>query len=723
MITYNKEKRVFHLRTPHASYVMKIDDFGVLETHYFGKSIGDDDLWYLMRRVGKGGQVCMPEAGNRGDDFCQIPLEISSYGQGEYRVPSVAVCYENGSRVTDFRFKEYKIGAAKPDGGMPRCRDGETLKITLEDKAEKICAHLYYTVYDDVDAIVRSVVFENRSGKNVILDRAYSFNLDVKNFGYDMISLTGAHCRERQITRQKLLHGVYNVNSMRGASSHHQNPFIAVCDGFATEKVGNVIGVNLVYSGSFELNCELDDNANVRINGGICSYDFSWKLGAGETFVTPEAAIVFSSEGLGGMSRAFHDLYRAHLIPARFVSKPRPIVINNWEATYFDFDEKKLCSMIETVKGTGIDTFVLDDGWFGRRDNDTTSLGDWFVDKNKLPRGLKPVADCCRRNGMKFGLWFEPEMISRESELFKAHPDWIIAVPDHIACEGRSQYVLDMTRKDVRDYLKKVIVDTVKEVGIDYIKWDFNRSVTECYSSKLPADRQKEFTHRFCLGFYDLLRCFEREIPDVIIEGCAGGGGRFDAGALAYEPQIWTSDNTDADDRTKIQYGTSLCYPLSTMDCHVAVCPNHQVGRTTPFKTRCDVAYFGATGYELDPRKLTDEEMRQVKERNAAYRRDESLIQTGDLYRLLSPFEGNSFAQIVVAKDKSRAVAIVEFSRANVAGPYEDIVKLDGLDPNAEYLIEETGETRFGSTLMNAGISVPRAFGDFRSYIYHFTKK
>lgn len=722
MITVNEEKRIFHLRTPHASYVIGVNDLGVPEMQYFGAAVGDDDLTYLMRRTGRGGQADMPDAKTRNDDFCQTPLEISSHGQGDYRVPSLAVRYENGGRVTDLRYAGYELNVVKPDGGLPHCRDGETLCITLEDKAEKIKAHLYYALYDGIDAITRSVEIENSSDKIVFLDRAYSFNLDVENFGYDLVTLSGAWGAERNVTRQKLLQGVYTATSIRGASSHHQNPFMAICDGFATEKVGNVIGVNLIYSGSFELNCELDDNGNVRVNGGICSYDFSWKLDAGEKFVTPETAIAFSRDGIGGMSRAFHDLYRNHLIPKRFAFSPRPIVINNWEATYFDFDEQKLCSMIESVKGTGIDTFVLDDGWFGRRDDDTTSLGDWFVDKKKLPRGLKPLADCCRRNGMKFGLWFEPEMISRKSELFRAHPDWAIQVPRHEICEGRNQYVLDTTREDVRDYIKKTVVDLVRETGIGYIKWDFNRSVTEFYSLKLPADRQKEFAHRFCLGFYDILRFFEREIPDVIIEGCASGGGRFDAGALAYEPQIWTSDNSDAHSRTRIQYGTSLCYPLSGMDCHVSVCPNHQTGRVTPFKTRCDVAYFGATGYELDPRKLTEEEMRQVAERNAAYRRDENLIQKGDLYRLKSPFDGNSFAEIVVAKDKSRAVAIVEFGLCNEVGPFEDIIRLDGLDENAKYLIEETGETYFGSTLVNAGLSVPRTFGDFISFVYHFTR-
>lgn len=725
MMRIDENKRIFRLDTENASYIMKVSELGVLETLYFGEKIGDDDLVYLVRKVGRGGQVNMPDAKTRSDDFSQCPSEISSYGQGEYRVPSVAISFPDGSRISDFRYVGYEVGAKKPDGGMPVCRDGDTLKITLADDVKKVKAHLYYTLYDGIDAITRFVEIENASDEAIFLDRAYSFNLDVVNFGYDIVTLPGTWTGERSVARQKIGRGVYTVSSMRGASSHQQNPFMAICDGFATEKVGNVIGVNLIYSGSFELNCELDENGRVRLNGGICSYDFAWKLCAGETFVTPEVAIAFSSNGLGGMSRAFHDLYREHLISARFAFSPRPIVINNWEATYFDFDEKTLCAMIESVKDTGIDTFVLDDGWFGRRGyDDTTSMGDWlFTDERKLPNGLKPIADCCHRNGMKFGLWFEPEMISVDSDLYRAHPDWAIRSEGRPICEGRGECVLDITREEVRNYVKTAITTIVREVGVEYIKWDFNRSVAECVSASLPSDRQKEFMHRYCLGFYDILKFFEREIPNVIIEGCASGGGRFDAGVLAYQPQIWTSDNSDAHSRTRIQYGTSLCYPLSSMDCHVSACPNHQTGRITPFKTRCDVAYFGATGYELDPRKLTEEEMTAINERNAAYRRDEGLIQTGDLYRLLSPFDGNSFAQIVVAKDKSRALAIVEFGMANIAGPVEDIVKLDGLDPDARYIIEETDETYFGSTLMKGGLLVPRTRGDFVSFVYHLTRK
>ena len=486
-----------------------------------------------------------------------------------------------------------------------------------------------------------------------------------------------------------------------------------------TENEGVAYGFNLVYSGSHEFISELSPYKRVRITAGISSFDFAWVLEPGESFVTADAVLVFSNEGLGKMSRTFHDLYREHLIEKKFVKSPRPIVINNWEATYFDFTVEKLCSMIEKVKGTGIDTFVLDDGWFGTRNNDCQGLGDWFINETKLPNGLKPIADCCHRNGLKFGLWFEPEMVNPDSNLFRNHPDWAIMEQGRPYCTGRTQCVLDMGREDVRNYLKERLTTIIAENDVEYVKWDMNRPLTENFSSNLPAKRQKEVHHRFTLGYYDVISHLRKTFPDLIIEGCAGGGARFDAGALAYTPQIWTSDNSDAYNRTLIQYGTSMCYPLSSMSCHVTVSPNHQTGRITSLKSRCDIAYLGATGYELDPTKFSNEEIKTIKARNKAYRKDENLIQTGDLYRLCSPFTSDTFAEIVVSKDRKRAIMVAMQIHSN-PNPTPTLIKVHGLDENKTYLIEETGEIATGGALKYGGIRIPRIFSDYATELYHF---
>ncbi len=721
-IFVNDEEKLFFLETDKTSYAMGVNRLGVLETLYFGQKVGRENLRYANRRNGRGYAASMPDSINRGEDANQFRAECSTSHYGDYRVPTVMATFSDGSRVVDLRYESYEINANRPDGGMPVVSGGETLKITLVDQKSQLKVNLYYTIYQDLSAVVRSLEIVNDGQETVMLDRAFSFCLDFPNYEYKYLSLNGAHQNERQIATNTVIPGVYSVESHRGTSSPQHNPFLAVLSKDATETEGEVFGFNLVYSGSFQIDLELDECNSVRVAGGINSFDFCWELRSGDSFVTPECVICYSNAGIGEMSRTFHDLYRDHLINPNFAKKPRPIVINNWEGTYFDFNEEKLCAMIESVKGTGIDTFVLDDGWFGHRDNDLSSLGDWFIYEKKLPNGLKPVADCCHRNGMKFGLWFEPEMVNRDSVLFETHPEWTIQSPGRPICRGRDQYVLDITREDVRAYIKKVMTDIIRENEVEYVKWDMNRSVTECWSQTLPPHRQKEFMHRYCLGYYDILRYFKNEFPDLIIEGCASGGGRFDAGALAFTPQIWTSDNSDAYHRTKIQYGTSLCYPLSAMSCHVSVSPNHQTGRITSFKSRCQIAYFGATGYEFDPTKLTAEEMEQIVKRNEEYRRDEELILTGDLYRINSPFNSNFFTQIVVSKDKRKAIAVNMQTLADANGPFYT-ARLQGLDADATYKIVESGETYKGSTLMGVGINLPFwEFKDFATCVWHFEK-
>ena len=484
-----------------------------------------------------------------------------------------------------------------------------------------------------------------------------------------------------------------------------------------TETQGECYGFNLIYSGSFAITAEVSSNKSVRVQGGINDYLFSWRLNGGEEFVTPQVALCYSSNGLGGMSRAYHDFFREYIINPNRVKMRRPIVVNNWEATYFDFDNEKLFAIIDEAAKLGIDTFVLDDGWFGKRNDDKCSLGDWFVNDKKLKGGLKAVIERCKKDGLKFGLWIEPEMISEDSDLYRAHPDWAIKKDGIEPVRGRNQLILDLTRKEVVDYIFEVISKILKENEITYIKWDFNRTLTEFYSVSLPADRQGEFAHRYTLGFYDLAERLTSSFPEVLFEGCAGGGGRFDGGALYYFPQIWTSDDTDGLERTKIQWGTSFCYPVSSMSCHVSACPNHQTQRTTPFETRGAIASLGATGYELDLTKLTEAEKEQVKAQIASYKQVGDLILNGDLYRLSNQFDTNYFCEMIVSKDKTKAYVVGERFRGDPCD-HDRILKLNGLDENKTYLIKELNVTASGKALMNAGVTYPR-LPDCGSWVWH----
>jgi alpha-galactosidase len=547
----------------------------------------------------------------------------------------------------------------------------------------------------------------------VSVTRALSASVDLAESKFDMISLYGGHCWERQVCREPLRHGTQSVGSRRGTSSHHHNPFIALAAPHTTEFTGEVYGAALIYSGNFIASADVNYQDSVRMQIGIHPADFRWKLEAGETFTTPEAVLTYTDKGLNAMSQNFHNAVKYHLGHTKFRNKARPIVINNWEATYFNFNEEKLLSIIDSCKGLGIDTFVLDDGWFGKRDDDHTSLGDWFVDKNKLPNGLTPLIEKCESQGMTFGLWFEPEMISEVSELYKAHPDWCMRLPERPYCRGRNQLILDLSRDDVEQYLEKVVGDILANNRISYVKWDANRTMTEFCSPYLPTERQQETAHRYMLGVYELARYLTETFPNVFFEGCAGGGGRFDPAMLYYFPQIWTSDNSDAACRAYIQYGTSMCYPLSAMSGHISICPNHQVGRVTPMQSRMDMASFCATGYELNLHALTEEDFLKISSHITFYNGIQDLILRGDLYRLLSPFEGNYFSQMVVSKDKMRAVFIIMkmFAKCNDVYPF---VKLKGLDKHKYYSIEGMGTFK-GDVLMNVGLRFPKNMKDFET--------
>lgn len=720
-VNYNNETKTFTLTGKNLCYAFWINDLGYPEHLYFGAPIGSDDLLFT-RTFGATSMAATPPGIDNVPSYNAYPSELSFFGTGDYREPAVQVVNPSGDRLCELLFDSYEVVSLKPKiSGMPSLDGRETLIIHLKDRINRFAADLYYTVYDDCSVIARRAVYKNLGASEIRLERAYSFSLALPDRSYEMLSLYGVWAKERHIDRIPLHHGVVSIDSKRTTSSATLNPFMALLRPDTSESHGEAIGVNLVYSSSYVLKAEVNPDGTTQLTGGINDFDFNWKLAPGEEFETPEAVIAYSDEGIGGMSRAFHDAYREHLINKRFVKSPRPLLINNWEATYFNFDVPKLCAIADAVNGLGIDTLVLDDGWFGKRDNDTSGLGDWVVNTEKLHGGLKAIIDHVHSLGMKFGLWFEPEMVSEDSDLFRAHPDWAIGVPDRKRCYSRHQFVLDLTRKDVRDHIVKAVSDIIENNEIDYVKWDYNRNVTESWSYCLEAERQMEFAHRYALGFYDICERIVNGHPDVFFEGCSGGGARFDPAVLYYFPQIWTSDDSDAEERTKIQYGTSVVYPLSSMSCHVSVCPNHQTNHTTPFETRAIIAHLGATGYELDSTRFTEEEKAAVKRQTEAYKKSEDLVLTGDLYRIDSPFETEFFTEAIVAKDKSKAELIC-YRRFSSINNEIKRVKMAGLDPQATYRLEEKGIVAKGSTFMNVGFAPDFPRHDFYALKYHFTE-
>lgn len=715
-IFYDSKNRSFYLESKALSYLFKIDEFGCLQHLYYGKRIAREDITYSVHKVARGHSAYLAEMGPE-NTYEVLSAECPLYGRGDFRESMLAFDF-GGIRVGDFRYKSHEILPQKPRlAGMPSVDGGQTLAVALEDSVHHVEIRLYYTVFEDLPVILRHTEITNRSSKEIILDRTYSFAVDLPDANWELLSLHGAHLRERHVQKTKLHHGVVSIDSKYGVSSAQLNPFMALVRPYTNETAGEAYGFSLVYSGNFVFKAQVGQNDITRILGGIQDYDFSWTLEPGETFTTPESVLIYSPNGLGEMSRAYHDLYRQHLINPRYVSSPRPIVLNSWEAVYMDFDTEKLCQMIRAIRGTGIDTFVLDDGWFGDRSDDHRSLGDWYANPQKLPNGLKPVIDCAHENGLKFGIWFEPEMANGDSCLCRAHPDWIIHAPGLEPCQGRFQYVLDLTRQDVRDYIVNSVSGILSAYEIDYVKWDMNRSLTENFSAHLGS-RGKEFAHRYVLGLYEILERIVHGFPQILFEGCASGGARFDPAMLAYFPQIWTSDNTDALERCFIQYGTSLCYPVSTMSCHVSVSPNHQNGRVVDFASRTALATLGATGYELDPEKLTAEDAAQIRKDTENYRLLEPLILNGDLYRLNDPAQGNLFAEQLVSKDKKIAL-IVAMRPLCVANGTAVRIYPQGLTAETLYEVRELKLTRRGSTLMHAGLLLDFGKGDFKTKMLH----
>ena len=733
-IFYNEKDKAFKLRANNTDYMMKVCEEGYLAHVYYGNKVPDEDLTYLLR-LDESPFTPATNDRDRASFMDTLPFEYPCFGVGDYRESAFKIMDASGMSTCDLRYVSHKMYEGKPKlEGLPATFATEesgcsTLEITMYDKYADIEVVLIYTAFDKLDVITRSAVITNKSEKPFKITRALSACVDFDTDKMDMITLKGSWARERAVERCRLHHGKQLVDSCRGESSHQNNPFVALCDNNADEDKGEVFGFNFVYSGNFYAQAEVTQHKKTRFLMGINPLDFEWLLEKGESFTCPEVVMVHSDEGIGKMSRTFHDLYRNNLIRGEYKDKRRPILINNWEATYFNFDTDKLIDIAKEASKLGIEMLVMDDGWFGHRDSDNSSLGDWFVYEKKLKGGLKYLVDEVNKLGMKFGIWFEPEMISPDSELYKAHPDWAIQIKGRPLTLCREQYVLDYSRKEVRDYVYGMMKKILDSANIEYIKWDMNRQLTEVGSATLPAERQRELWHRYVLGVYDLMDRLTTDYPHILLENCSGGGARFDPGMLYYSPQIWCSDDTDAIERLKIQHGTSMCYPCSAMGAHVSDCPNHTVGRNTPFKTRGHVAMVGTFGYELDVTRIPQEDRDAIPAQIEEFNKFNKLVRTGDHYRIGNMFENNTWdAWEFVAKDKSEA--LFEFVQV-LARPNERSrrIKLKGLEPEAYYYEESEPDKKIsGAALMNAGINIAKMwngdglYGDFCSKILHFIK-
>lgn len=695
-IIYNEKTREFHLYNQEISYIIKILDNDQPGQLYYGKRLTHrEDFGHLFEYAMRDMSPYAFE-GNSTFSLENIKQEYPTFGCGDMRFPAYEIERENGSHVVEFVYKEHKIYNGKPKlEGLPATYvesddEAQTLELVLEDTSINTRIVLLYTIYEAFPVIARSVRFECDSDEKITLLSAMSACVDLPDKDYEMIDLAGVWARERHVRRHKLDYGIQSIYSMRGCSSYQFNPFLALARENADEFQGQVYGFSLVYSGNFLAQTEVDNYDTARVLMGIHPNGFKWTLGKGESFQTPEMVMVYSEAGLNGMSQTFHKLYRTRLARGTWRDKVRPILINSWEAFYFDFDAPKLLGLADAAADLGMELFVLDDGWFGKRDDSTSSLGDWYPNEEKLKGTLKELAEKINAKGLKFGLWIEPEMTNKDSDLYRAHPDWLLAEQGKRICHSRTQYVLDFSKKEVREYIGDMLENLLAEVPVSYIKWDMNRTFSEVFSNGNDREYQGKVCHKYVLGVYELYERLTSRFPHVLFESCASGGARFDPGMLYYAPQGWTSDDTDAIERLKIQYGTSMVYPVSCMGSHVSASPNHQTNRVTPIETRADVAYFGTFGYELDLLKLDEEDKAEIRRQIAFMKEKRDLIQKGTFYRLKSPFEGNETAWMIVSEDQKKALVgyyrvmqpvNVGFKRLKLKGLKEDICyKVSGYD-------------------------------------------
>lgn len=722
-----EEEKIFKLDTRNTTYVIAVvDDEQFLGHVYYGKKLKEVHLDGLLR-IHENPFVPSRNNRDRVSFLDSFPMEYPAHGLGDYRESCINIRTEKGNVGLALSYVSHKITEGK-DGleGLPasfgKAGECETLKILCEDKVTGLQVILQYGIFDEADVITRSVKVVNTGKEDLYLTKVYSACLDMDNKDFEAISLHGSWARERQIETVPVSHGKYSVESIRGESSHQDHPFLALKTKNADQENGEVYAMHFVYSGNFKAQVQSDQFDQVRMTMGIHPEDFTWKLKEGESFQAPETVLVYSAQGLGQMTRIFHDFYRNHLIRSEYKNQKRPILINNWEATYFDFDTDKLIAIAKQASALGIEMLVMDDGWFGNRCDDNRALGDWFVNEEKLKGGLKYLVDEVNKLGMKFGIWFEPEMISPDSDLYRAHPDYAIAIPGREPSLCRNQYVLDLTRKEVRDYAYECVAKILRSANIEYVKWDMNRQLSDIGSLELPADQMGELYHRYVLAVYEMQERMMTEFPHLLLENCSGGGARFDPGMLYYSPQIWCSDDTDAIERLKIQEGTALIYPLSTMGAHVSDCPNHIVGRVTPFETRGYVALAGTFGYELDVTKIPESDREQIPAQVAMYHKYNDLVREGDYYRIASYAENHYFdCYGVVSKNKKEALYtyVQVLNRPNY---HSRRIYLKGLAAEKYYAIEGEDGTWSGEQLMNAGLLVQNPFGDFKGKLIHLTE-
>ena len=716
-IKFHEASKEFHLYNDSISYIIQVLENGQLGHVYYGKHLTDkEDFGYLIEYARRD-MAPYPFEGNSTFSLEHLKQEYPTFGSGDTRYPAFELEREDGSRAVDFKYKKHEIFAGKKGlEGLPAVYvetedEADSLEIVLEDELIHTQIILSYTIFRDRPVITKHVRFTCEHPEGITLLNCMSGCLDLPDKEYEMVELAGTWSRERHPHTRALTYGVQSVHSMRGCSSHQFNPFLMLKRKNADEFAGEVMGFSLVYSGDFLAQVEVDNFDVTRVVLGIHPNEFRWELQQGESFQTPEMVMVYSENGMNGMSQVYHELYRTRLARGTWRDKERPILINNWEATYFDFNEEKILDIARKASEIGVELFVLDDGWFGKRNGDDSSLGDWYPNLEKLPNGITGLAKKIEEMGMKFGLWFEPEMTNKDSDLFRVHPDWLLADLRRQYCHSRNQYVLDFSKKEVVDYIHAQMRKILKEAPVSYIKWDMNRAFSEVFSNGNGKSWQGKVRHKYILGVYDLYERLIQEFPEILFESCASGGARFDPGLLYYAPQAWTSDNTDAIERIKIQHGTSYVYPISSMGSHVSASPNHQVFRDTPLETRANVAFFGTFGYELDITKLPEEELEKMKEQISFMKEHRALIQKGVFTRLKSPFEGNNSAWQVTSDGQEEALAVYFRLLEPAQGKFERIY-LKGLDATAQYSVWECFGAKmdlgvhYGDELMYAGLSV-----------------
>ena len=739
-IRYNEKDNTLSLATKTSLYQMKIDEIGTLLHVYYGEKTDEEDLSYAVHRMGRGFSGNPHEKGgyDRSYSFDFLPQEMSFFGTGDYRITAMQIREEGGEKALRLRYDHHEIKKGKYRiPGLPSsyddANDADTLIVTMKDTEANVKVLLYYGVFENADVITRAAEIVNEGTGDKILEKAGSMNLDFISGDFDLITFYGKWAREREMQRMPLHHGVQSLGSVRGSSSSHYNPSCILCDHTADEDHGNAYGFAFVYSSDFLMEVEKDMIDQTRLIFSIHPNTFNWLLQPGENFYTPEVILTYSGTGLSGVSNRLHDFIRRSIVRGKWRDARRPVLINNWEGTYFKFTGDKLVSIAQDAAALGVEMFVLDDGWFGKREDDNSGLGDWFPNEKKLGCTLDELGKRITSLGIKFGIWFEPEAISEDSDLYRAHPDWAITIPGREPDLSRNELLLNLGLTEVQDYLIERMCAVIREGHVSYVKWDYNRNICDSYSYGLPKERQGEVNHRFVLGTYRVLETLLKEFPDLLIEGCSGGGGRFDAGMMHYTPQIWCSDDTDPIERLKIQYGTSFIYPVNTMGAHVSASPNHQTGRPTPMETRATVAMSGTFGYELDVNKLTPAEKVEMQREIGVFKELCDTIEFGDYYRLTTPDSPTCTVWEEVSKNGKKAVvnAVYHYVRANHVPQY---VKLKGLNEKKKYTLrlvsghgEESlseleqavyaeGRTYSGKALMTQGLYIPEYGKEYQSW-------